>query len=124
MQFNDTQSARIANHQACVVFDKKTGIISHIHQSITFEGGQAPSKEQFEVRAKQLAREFAAPSKEPLELPAKELAREFAAKLRGIKLDRLEVLHVQPDELNRLVPVAPERASPRKSKKRVQSRKS
>lgn len=135
MQFNDTQSARIANHQACVVFDKKTGIISHIHQSITFEGGQAPSKEQFEVRAKQLAREFAAPSKEPLELPAKELAREFAAKLRGIKLDRLEVLHVQPDELTgqpmkvdtksyRLVPVAPERASPRKSKKRVQSRKS
>ena len=76
MQFNDTQSPRIANHQACVVFDKKTGIISHIHQSITFEGGQAPSKEQFEVRAKQLAREFAAPSKEPLELPAQELARE------------------------------------------------
>jgi hypothetical protein len=135
MQFNDTQSARIANHQACVVFDKKTGIISHIHQSITFEGAEAPSKEQFEARAKQLAREFAAPSKEPSESPAKQLAREFSAKSRGIKLDRLEVLHVRPDELtgqpmkvdtksSRLVPVTSKRASARKPKKRVQSRKS
>jgi hypothetical protein len=134
MQFDDTQSARVANHQACVVFDKKTGIISHIHQSITFEGAKAPSKEQFELRAKQLAQQFAGPTKKPLESPAKELAREFSAKFRGIKLDRLEVLHVRPDELTgqpvkvdtksyRLVPI-PNRASARKSKKRIQSRKS
>jgi len=135
MQFDDTQRARIANHQACVVFDKKTGLISHVHQSVTFEGAEAPSKEQFEARAKQLAREFGAPSRESLESPAKELAREFAAKFRGIKLDRLAVLHVRPDELtgqrmkvdtksHRLVPVTSKRASRRKSKKRVQSRKS
>ena len=129
MQFDDTQSARVANHQAGVVFDRKTGVISHIHQSITFEGAKAPSKEQFELRAKQLARQFAAPSKEPLESRAKGLVREFSAKSRGINLDRLEVLHVRPDELTgqpmkvdtksyRLVPVASKRASARKSKKR------
>jgi hypothetical protein len=95
MQFNDTQSARIANHQACVVFDKKTGIISHIHQSITFEGAEAPSKEQFEARAKQLAREFA--PGQPMKVDTKS---------------------------SRLVPVTSKRASARKPKKRVQSRKS
>jgi hypothetical protein len=131
MQFNDTQSARIGDHQVCVIYDKKTGIICHIHRSITFEGVEAPSKEQFELRAMQLAREFASPSKEPLEPTAKKLAREFTAKSRGIKLDRLKVLHVRPDELTgqamkvdtksyRLVPVTPKRASAPKSKKRAQ----
>jgi hypothetical protein len=135
MQFNDAQQERITDHQVCVVYDKKTGAIAHIHQSVTFEGAEAPSREQFEMRAKELAREFATPPTEELEPRAQKLAREFAAKFRGIKLDRLEVLHVKPDEFTgqpmkvdtksqRLVPLAAKRSSPRKVKKRVRSRKS
>jgi hypothetical protein len=51
------------------------------------------------MRARQLAQELAAPSKEPSEPHAKELARELSAESRGIQLDRLEVLHVPPEEL-------------------------
>ena len=49
MHFNDAQAERITDHQVCVVYDKKTGTIAHIHQSITFEGAEAPTKEQFEA---------------------------------------------------------------------------
>jgi hypothetical protein len=126
MKFDDAQGTRISSHQACVVFDNKTGNIGLIHQSITFEGAEAPSKDQFEMRAKQLARELAAPSKEPSEPHAKELARDLSTESRGIQLDRLEVLHVQPDELTgkpmkvdtkslRLVPIG-KRAPGSKSK--------
>ena len=127
MQFDDTQSARISSHQACVVFDKKTGSIGLIHQSITFEGAEAPSKDQLEKRAKRLAQQLAAPSKEPSEAHAKELARDLSAESRGIQPDRLEVLHVRPEELTgqpmkvdtkslRLVPIG-RRAPVSKSKK-------
>jgi hypothetical protein len=85
MQFNDAQQERITDHQVCVVYYKKTGAIAHIHQSVTFEGAEAPSREQFEMRAKELAREFATPPTEELEPRAQKLAREFAAKFRGIK---------------------------------------
>ena len=49
MHFNDAQAERITDHQVWVVYDKKTGTIAHIHQSITFEGAEAPTKEQFEA---------------------------------------------------------------------------
>ncbi|MFZ0397421.1 MAG: hypothetical protein WAM06_05195 [Methyloceanibacter sp.] len=134
MHFNDAQAERITDHQVCVVYDKKTGTIAHIHQSITFEGAEAPTKEQFEARAKEFAREFAEPPTGELEPRARKLAGEFAAKFRGIKLDRLDVLHVKPDQFTgqamkvdtrsqRLVPVASKRSAPRKAKRRAKSRK-
>ena len=52
MHFNDAQAERITDHQVCVVYDKKMGTIAHIHQSITFERAEAPTKEQFEARAR------------------------------------------------------------------------
>jgi hypothetical protein len=135
MQIIDAQESRIADHQVCVVYDTKTGAIAHIHQSVTFEGAEVPSKEQLESRAKDLAVKFATPPSEPSHPRAKALAREFAARFRGIKLDRLDVLHLKPEELTgepmkvntrsrRLVPVAAKRSSPRKAKRRIKSRKS
>ena len=32
MHFNDAQAEHITDHQVCVVYDKKTGTIAHIHQ--------------------------------------------------------------------------------------------
>src|SRR5262245_59269243 len=65
--------------------------------------------------------------REPSEPHAKALARDLSAESRGIQLDRLEVIHVQPDELTgqpmkvdtkslRLVPIG-RRAPVSKSKK-------
>ena len=118
MHFNDAQAERITDHQVCVVYDKKT---------------EAPTKEQFEARAKEFAREFAEPPTGELEPRARKLAGEFAAKFRGIKLDRLEVLHIKPDEFTgqamkvdtrsqRLISVAFKRSAPRKAKRRAKSR--
>jgi hypothetical protein len=116
MQFDDTQGARIAEHYACILFDKKTGKIAHIHESITFAGAKSPSRDDVEARAVLLA-------------------REFAAKLPGVKLDRLQALHVRPEDLKegqslkvdtksrKLVQIAPKRASAGRSKKRRQSRR-
>jgi hypothetical protein len=80
MQFDDTQDVRIAGHEVCVVFDRKTGKVAHIHESVTYEGAEPPSKDQVASRAM-------------------ELSRQLAAKLPGVKVDQLEVLHVRPDEL-------------------------
>jgi hypothetical protein len=111
----ETSDVRVAEHYACVLFDKKTGAIAHIHESITFEGATPPSKDDVASRAI-------------------ELAREYATKLPGIKVDRLEVLHVRPDELiegslkvdtksRKLVLLSPKRKSTRGEKKRSLSRK-
>jgi hypothetical protein len=116
MPFDDSRGIRFAGHQACVIFDRKTGKVAHIHEAITFEGADLPSKAAVEARAL-------------------ELAREFAAKLPGVKFDRLEVLHIDPAELaagrsvrvdikaRRLVPVAIKRPASRKAAKRPASRK-
>jgi hypothetical protein len=111
----ETYGVRVAEHYACVLFDKKTGAIAHIHESITFEGVTPPSKDDVASRAI-------------------ELAREYTTKLPGIKVDRLEVLHVRPEELiegeslkvdlkSRRLVLAAKRKSPRGSKKRLLSRK-
>jgi hypothetical protein len=84
MHFHTSQGLRVVSHQTCVVFDKKTGKVAHIHNSFTFEGGEVPSKKDFESRAI-------------------ELARQFAAQRTGIKLDRLEILHVRPEELEHVL---------------------
>lgn len=80
MQIDTPEGARIVDFQTCVVFDKETGRIAHIHDSITLEGAEAPSRETFEARAM-------------------ELARQFAGERPGIRLDQLEILHVRPEEL-------------------------
>ncbi len=80
MRSDSSNGLQIAEHQTCVVFDKKTGGVAHIHDSITFAGAEPPTKDQFEARAM-------------------ELARQLATRRRGLKLDRLEILHVHPDEL-------------------------
>jgi hypothetical protein len=82
MRSDNSTGLRVAGHQTCVVYDKKTGKVAHIHDCITFEGAELPSKEHVESRAMQLT-------------------RQFAAKRPGIKLDRLEVLHVKPEELEK-----------------------
>jgi hypothetical protein len=39
------------SHYACVVYDRSTGQIHHIHQVINLPGARAPSKEEMEQRA-------------------------------------------------------------------------
>lgn len=86
MRSDSSTGLRVAGHQTCVVYDKKTGKVAHIHDCITFAGAELPPKEHVEFRAMQLT-------------------RQFAASRPGIKLERLEVLHVKPEELaNALAP--------------------
>jgi len=84
MRSDSSGGLQVAAHQTCVVFDKKTGKVAHIHDCITFEGAEIPSKEHVESRAMQLT-------------------RQIAATRPGIKLDRLEVLHVKPEELEHVL---------------------
>ena len=84
MHSDSSGGLQVAAHQTCVVFDKKTGKVAHIHDCITFEGAEIPSKEHVESRAMQLT-------------------RQIAATRPGIKLDRLEVLHVKPEELEHVL---------------------
>jgi hypothetical protein len=60
MRSDSSTGLRVAAHQTCVVYDKKTGKVAHIHDCITFEGAELPSKEHVEARAMQLTRQFAA----------------------------------------------------------------
>jgi hypothetical protein len=80
MQFDNSPGVQVVDHQTCVVFDRETGKVVHIHDSITHEGGEIPSKESIEARAMQFT-------------------RQFAAERQGVKLDHLEILHVRPEEL-------------------------
>ena len=84
MHSDSSGGLQVAAHQTCVVFDNKTGKVAHIHDCITFEGAEIPSKEHVESRAMQLT-------------------RQIAATRPGIKLDRLEVLHVKPEELEHVL---------------------
>ncbi|WP_137389349.1 hypothetical protein [Rhodoligotrophos defluvii] len=84
MHFDHSPGLRVIDHQACVVFDRDTGNVAHIHDSITFEGGEMPSREAIEARAM-------------------ELARQFAAERPGIDLDRLDILHVSPEEVEEVM---------------------
>lgn len=59
MRSHSSTGLRVAGHQTCVVYDK-TGKVAHIHDCITFEGAELPSKEHVEARAMQLTRQFAA----------------------------------------------------------------
>ncbi len=36
----------------CVLYDPKSGKIAHIHQTITFEGARASTKEEIEAQAR------------------------------------------------------------------------
>jgi hypothetical protein len=80
MRSDSSNGLQIAEHQTCVVYDRKTGRVAHIHDSITFAGAERPTKDQFEARAM-------------------DLARQLTTERRGLQLDRLEILHVHPDEL-------------------------
>jgi hypothetical protein len=75
-----TQHRSIADHQVCVIFDRRTGKIAHVHECLTLEGAPARSRHDVEARAM-------------------ELAREFAAQLPGIELEQLELLYVRGEEL-------------------------
>jgi hypothetical protein len=41
------------SHHACVVYDRQTGQIHHIHQVINLRGAKAPSQAEMEQRALQ-----------------------------------------------------------------------
>ena len=61
--------------QTCVVFDSTDGTIQHIHDVVTFEGGEAVSDYDVEQRALSLAAE------------------------RGLESSTLKTIHVDPEEL-------------------------
>ena len=80
MPFECTDTLRVAGHQACIIFDRRTGRIAHVHESLTLEGAAVRSRKDVEARAL-------------------ELAREFATQLSWVEFDQLDVLSVSPDEL-------------------------
>jgi hypothetical protein len=45
----------VESHQACVVYEAKTGRVVHLHRAITLRGGKAPTKSAMEARALELA---------------------------------------------------------------------
>ncbi|HEX5757786.1 MAG TPA: hypothetical protein VF121_01185 [Thermoanaerobaculia bacterium] len=48
------EAAPIAE-SACVLFDPATGAVHHIHRSVTLTGGEVPSQQAVEERARGLA---------------------------------------------------------------------
>ncbi len=70
-----TGSPRVQSVQTCVVFDSTDGTIQHIHDVVTFEGGEAVSDYDVEQRALSLAAE------------------------RGLESSTLKTIHVDPEEL-------------------------
>ena len=70
-----TGSPRVQSVQTCVVFDSTDGTIQHIHDVVTFEGGEAVSDYDVAQRALSLAAE------------------------RGLESSTLETIHVDPEEL-------------------------
>jgi hypothetical protein len=80
---------RVQSVQCCVVFDPADGEIKHIHDVVTFEGGEAVSDYEVEQRALSLAAE------------------------RGLDSSRLKAIHVDPAELEpaRRYAVDPDRSA-------------
>ncbi len=70
-----TDAPRVQSVQTCVVFDQTDGTIQHIHDVVTFEGGEAVSDYDVEQRALSLAAE------------------------RGLESSTLKTIHVDPEEL-------------------------
>lgn len=75
--------------QCCVVFDPTDGEIHHIHDVVTFEGGEAVSDYEVEQRALGLAAE------------------------RGLDSSTLKTIHVDPEQLEpgRRYAVDPDRSA-------------
>jgi hypothetical protein len=44
-------SVEVIAHRAAVVYEETSGAIKHIHQNLTFEGGQVPSESEMEQAA-------------------------------------------------------------------------
>ncbi len=70
-----TDAPRVQSVQTCVVFDPTDGTIQHIHDVVTFEGGEAVSDYDVEQRALSLAAD------------------------RGLDASMLKTIHVDPEEL-------------------------
>lgn len=86
MSLESSHDHKVTGHAAVVLFDPEAGgIIVHVHQVITMDGAEQPSRDELERDARKHAEGVAKrrPGAEPPLLPAK-----------------LEALHVDPTELS------------------------
>ena len=80
MQFDFSGGVEVKAHQACVVFDTRSGAVAHIHESITLQGAEPPSPEALAAQAL-------------------DHFRAFARETQLTRLDTVDVLHVPPEGL-------------------------
>ena len=57
MQFKTTGTAKVLSVKCCVLFDRETGAIQHVHRVVTMEGVAEKSDAEIELRALRLAKD-------------------------------------------------------------------
>jgi hypothetical protein len=70
MQFKTTGTAKVRSIKCCVLFDRETGVIQHVHRVVTMEGVAEKTDAEIEAMALKLAKD------------------------RGIKTKKVQVAHV------------------------------
>src|SRR5688500_9979587 len=50
-----SSTAELEYHQVCIVYQRRSGKIVHVHEVLTLRGGETPTNEQVEARAVELA---------------------------------------------------------------------
>jgi hypothetical protein len=57
MQFKTTGTAKVRSVKCCVLFDRETGAIQHVHRVVTMEGVTEKTEAEIEARALKLAKD-------------------------------------------------------------------
>jgi len=57
MQFKTTGTAKVRSIKCCVLFDRETGAIQHVHRVVTMEGVAEKTDAEIEARALKLAKD-------------------------------------------------------------------
>ena len=57
MQFKTTGTAKVRSVKCCVLFERETGVIQHVHRVVTMEGATETSDAEMEKRAMKLAKD-------------------------------------------------------------------
>src|SRR6476660_6707876 len=57
MQFKTTGTAKVRSIKCCVLFDRETGAIQHVHRVVTIEGVAEKTDAEIEARALKLAKD-------------------------------------------------------------------
>jgi hypothetical protein len=78
----------VESENACVVYEAITGRVVHLHRVITLRGGKAPSANEMEARALELAGQRSGASVKVLHLEAESVqsGRAYKVDLKKLKL--------------------------------------